>query len=123
VNAFDTVVLVLLLVFFAGYLNIHYDLIGLRDPPIPVTKGIEELWDWLGWGVFGLLAVDLYLKYRKVGDPKEFVRKHWLDILAFLLIPLFAGLKLAKVAVKAVKALKLAKSGLKAFKKARHLRT
>lgn len=30
-----------------------------------------------------------------------------------------AGLKLAKIAVKMVKALKLAKSGLKAFKKAR----
>lgn len=46
-NAFDAFVLALLTVFFAGYLNIHSDLVGLHDRPIPVTKEIEELWDWL----------------------------------------------------------------------------
>ena len=67
--------------------------------------------------VFAVLGLDLYLKYRKVKNLKEFVRKHWLDILMIAFLPLFAGFKIAKIAVKAVKGAKLAKSGFKAFRR------
>lgn len=103
------------MVFFAGYLNIHADLIGLQQSPIPVGNDVEEFWEWLTWAVFGVLGLDLYLKYRKVRNPREFVKKHWLDILMLAFLPLFAGFKVAKIAVKAVKSAKMAKSGFKAY--------
>lgn len=110
------------MVFFAGYLNIHADLIGLQESPIPVEKEVEEFWEWLTWAVFSILGLDLYLKYRKVRNPTEFVKKHWLDILMLALLPLFAGFKVAKIAVKAIKGAKLTKSGFKAYLGAKKLR-
>jgi hypothetical protein len=113
-KAFDIFVSALVMFFFAGYLNIHSDLIGLHEPPIPVTKEVEEFWDLFSWAVFGVLAFDIALKYRQVRDPKLFVKKHWLDILMLCLMPLFAGFKAAKFSIKLVKGLKMAKSGFKA---------
>lgn len=121
-KGFDVFVSLLVMVFFAGYLNIHADLIGLQESPIHVEKEVEEFWEWLTWIVFGALGLDLYLKYRKVRNLKEFVKKHWLDILMLVLLPLFAGFKLAKVAVKAVKSAKLTKSGVKAYLGAKKLK-
>lgn len=120
-KVFDIFVSLLVIVFFAGYLNIHSGLLGLEQSPIPVGKQVEELWEWLTWAVFAVLGVDLYLKYRKVRNPKEFARKHWLDMLMIVFLPLFAGFKIAKIAINAVKGAKLAKSGLKAFLGAKKL--
>jgi hypothetical protein len=120
-KAFDIFVSLLVIVFFAGYLSIHSGLLGLEESPIPVGKQGEEFWEWLTWAVFAMLGLDLYLKYRKVRNPKEFVRKHWWDILMIAFLPLFAGFKIAKIAVKVVKGAKLAKSGFKAFLGAKKL--
>lgn len=120
-RAFDIFVSLLVMVFFAGYFNIHAGLIGLKESPVPVGKEVEEFWEWLTWAVFGILGLDLYLKYRKTSNPKEFVRKHWLDILMLALLPLFAGFKIAKIAVKAIKGAKLTKSGFKAYLGAKKL--
>jgi hypothetical protein len=109
------------MVFFAGYLNIHADLIGLESSPIPVTKEAEEFWELLTWVVFAFLVVDIYLKYMAVGNARKFLRKHWLDLIMLAMLPLFAGFKIAKVAVKLVKSAKLSKSGFKAFKAAKKL--
>lgn len=72
-------------------------------------------------GVLAVLAVDIYLKYRKLRDPEEFVKKHWLDIAMLALMPLFAGFKVAKMSIKLVKGAKMAKSGFKAFKGAKKI--
>lgn len=117
-KAFDVFASALLIVFFAGYVNIHSDLIGLHERLLPVGKEVEEFWEWLAWGVFAVLAVDIYLKYRKVRDPREFVKKHWLDIAMLALMPLFAGFKIAKMSIKGAK---MAKSGFKAFKGAKKI--
>lgn len=111
----DIFVSLLVMVFFAGYLNIHAGLIGLDESPIPVGKEVQEFWEWLTWAVFGALGLDLCLKYNKTRNPKDFVKKYWLDILMLLLLPLFAGFKIAKIAVKAIKSAKLSKSGFKAY--------
>jgi hypothetical protein len=111
----------LVIAFFAGYLNIHASLIGLQESPVPVSIEVQEFWELLTWAVFAVLGFDLYLKYRDVRNPKEFVRKYWLDIVLLALLPLFAGFKVAKIAVKAIKGAKLSKSGLKAFLGARKL--
>lgn len=79
-KAFDVFAPTFRIVFFAGDIDIQSDLIGLQERPIRVGKEVEELWERLAWGVFGVLAVDIYLKYRRVRDPKEFVKKHWLDV-------------------------------------------
>jgi hypothetical protein len=121
-RAFDVFVSALLIAFFAGYVNIHSEIIGLHEQqPLPMGKEVQEFWDWLAWIVFAALAVDIYLKYRAVGDPKEFIKKHWLDIAMLALMPLFAGFKIAKMSVKLVKGAKMAKSGFKAAKGAKKL--
>lgn len=120
-RAFDIFVSALLIALFAGYVNIHSDIIGLHERPVPVGKEVEEFWEWLAWIVFAALAADIYLKYRKVRDPKEFVKKHWPDIAMLALMPLFAGFKIAKMSVKLVKGAKMAKSGFKAFKGAKKI--
>jgi hypothetical protein len=120
-KAFDTFVSVLMMIFFAGYVNIHSEIIGLKKQPIPAPHWAEELWDWLSWAVFAVLALDVYLKYRKVRNVREFLKKHWLDLLMLALLPLFAGFKIAKMSVKLVKGAKMAKSGFKAYKGAKKL--
>jgi hypothetical protein len=120
-RAFDVFVSALVMFFFAGYLNIHSDLIGLTQDPVPVSKEVEEFWEYFTWIVFGVLALDIYLKYRKVRDVKVFLKKHWLDILMLCMMPLFAGFKVAKLSIKLVKGMKMAKSGFKAAHGARKL--
>ena len=120
-KAFDWFVSVLVMVFFAGYLNIHSDLIGLESSPIPVTEQAEEFWELLTWVVFAFLAADVYLKFRAAGSARIFLRKHWLDLIMLAMLPLFAGFKIAKVAVKLVKSAKLSKSGFKAFNAAKKM--
>lgn len=120
-NPFDVFASVLVIIFFAGYLNIHAELIGLQESLIPVSKEVQNFWEWLTWIVFAVLSLDLYLKWRKVQRAREFVRKYWLDIVLLALLPLFAGFKVAKIAVKVIKSAKLSKSGLKAFLGAKKL--
>jgi hypothetical protein len=112
---------VLLIVFFAGYLDIHSELVGLHEQPVPAGKEMEEAWDALAWAVFGVLAFDVYLKYRRAGSLAKFVRKHWLDLAMLALMPLFAGFKIANMSVKLVKGAKMAKSGFKALQGARKI--
>lgn len=120
-KGFDIFLSVLLILFFLGYLNIHAEIIGLQWSLVPLSKDVEEFWDIFGWVVFGAIVLDVYIKYRKVRDPKVFLKKHWLDILMLVLWPVFSGLKLAKISVKLVKGLKLTKSGYKALKAAKKL--
>jgi hypothetical protein len=120
-NVFDWLVSVSVMIFFAGYLNINASLVGLEASPISVTKEFEEFWDLLMWAVFVLLSVDIYLKYKAVNNTKQFLKKHWLDLIMLGMLPLFAGFKIAKVAVKLVNSAKLSKSGFKAIKAAKKL--
>lgn len=120
-KAFDVAVSAMLLAFFIGYVNIHADIIGLKESPVPVSHQVEEFWEWFTWIVFAALALDVYLKYRKVRNPREFLKKHWLDILMLAFMPLFAGFKLAKISIKLIKGAKMVKSGFKAFQGARKI--
>ena len=106
--------MVMLVVFFVGYVNIHSDVVGLPRM-FPISEPLEEFWEVFSWIIFAALVADVYLKYRKINDPKAFVKKHWLDITMLVLIPVFAGFKIAKLSVNLVKSLKMGKSGLKAF--------
>jgi hypothetical protein len=121
-KAFDVFVSSLVMFFFAGYINIHSEIIGFASGPMPIPKEVEEFWEYFTWAVFGVLALDIYLKYRKVCDIRVFLKKHWLDILMLCMMPLFAGFKVAKLSIKLVKGLKMTKSGFKAAHGARKLK-
>ena len=44
-KASDIFVSALLIAFFAGYINIHANLIGLPASPVPVSREVEEFWE------------------------------------------------------------------------------
>jgi len=119
-RVFDLSIVTMLVVFFVGYVNIHSDLIGI-ERPFPVSKEVEEFWEVFSWMIFAALAVDVSLKYRKINDPRLFLKKHWLDVAMLLLIPVFAGFKVAKLSINLVKGLKMTKSGFKVFHSAKKM--
>ena len=111
-KAFDLLLLAAVGVFFVGYVNIHSELLGIPHF-LPTSEGVEQYWEVFSWLIFGMLAFDVYVKYRKVGNAKYFLKKHWLEIAMLALIPIFAGLKIAKLSINVVKAMKMSKSGFK----------
>lgn len=111
-NLYDLLVMSALVVFFVGYINIHSDLVGLPHF-LPTSENVEKFWEIFTWIIFGMLAFDIYLKYRKAENSRLFLRKHWLDLAMLAMIPLFAGLKIANISVKLIKGLKMVKSAFK----------
>lgn len=119
--AFDVTVMALLAAFFVGYVNLHSEVIGIEQF-FPMPEPAKEFWEVFSWIIFAALVADLYLKFRKVNDPKVFIKKHWLDVAMLALIPVFAGFKIAKLSVKVVKGMKMTKSGFKVFHSAKKMR-
>jgi hypothetical protein len=117
---FDLSIVAMVVIFFAGYVCIHSNLVGI-ERPFPVSKELEEFWEAFSWLIFAALVVDVGLKYRKINDPKMFLKKHWLDIVMLLLIPVFAGFKVAKLSINLVKSLKMTKSGFKVIHSAKKI--
>jgi hypothetical protein len=111
-KVYDVVLMLFLVVFFVGYINIHSELVGLPHF-LPTSDELENFWEGFTWLIFAMLAVDIYLKYRKADNARSFLKKHWLELAMIALVPLFAGLKLAKISIKLVKGMKMMKSGFK----------
>ena len=97
--------------FFSGY-----DALGLEKPIIDIPKQVKEINEIVLGVMLGLLSFELLLKYIKIGDWKEFLKKNWLDISMVILIPIFAGIKILKT-IKVVKKIKILKYGFKAADK------
>jgi hypothetical protein len=113
----DITVVVLLAVFFVSLLAFDYALFGLNESPIHIPHELELYFEQIPWIVFGLLLVDIYIKYLKVGSLKALVKNHWLDIIMTALIPILMPLKFMKAAFKLFKAIKATKSGFKMAQK------
>ena len=111
-KVYDFVLITFLAIFFVVYINIHSDLLGLPHF-LPTSDEIEEFGESFTWLIFAMLAFDIYLKYRKADSARSFLKKHWLEVAMLALVPLFAGLKLAKISIKLVKGMKMMKSGFK----------
>jgi len=62
--------------------------------------------DCINLALLPVFAADLMVRYRRVGNLRKFLRKHWLDIL--IVIPYFRFLRLIRLA-KVVKATKITK--------------
>ncbi len=115
----DFVLLAMAAVYFVGFVSFHPESLLLKEAPYHIPHEYEIYFEVLLWIFFGLLVLDLYLKYKKLNDWKLFLRKHWHEIAMVVLIPFLSMFKIAKISVKLVKTLKASKSGFKIFYKAK----
>ena len=80
---------------------------GLAAAPSEQTQDLMELAELAAIGVF---AIELYRRFRKTGDTKEFLRRNWLEIA--VLLPLGAALRVFR-GVEALEALRPARVALR----------
>jgi len=118
-KALDFSLLGMVIVYFVGFLSFHPQSVFLAEPLLDISHEYEIYFEILLWAIFGLLALDLYFKYRKLASWKLFLKKNWHDIVMLALIPFLAGFKIAKISVNLVKTLKASKTGFKIFHKAK----
>jgi hypothetical protein len=119
VVALDISLMIMALVYFVGFISLHPESILLKEAPYHIPHEYEIYFEILLGAFFGMLVLDLYLKYKKLNDWKVFLKKHWHEIAMVALIPFLTVFKIAKVSIKLVKALKASKSGFKVFYKAK----
>lgn len=118
-KALDFSLLGMVIVYFIGFLSFYPQSLFLTESLFDISHEYEIYFEVLLWAIFGLLAVDLYFKYRKLNNWKLFLKKHWHDIILLTLIPFLAGFKIAKISVNLIKTLKASKTGFKIFYKAK----
>jgi hypothetical protein len=120
----DIVVLSLLVIFFFGILAFDYELLGFHKPIIAIPNETEQYFEAIPWIIFGVLVLDIYLKYIIVGrDLRILLKYHWIDIFMTALIPILLPLKFLKVTLKLFKAVKATKFGYKIFQKVKKIFT
>lgn len=115
----DFVLLGMAFVYFIGFISFHPESLFLKEAPYHIPHAFEIYFEVLLWTFFGLLVLDLYLKYKKLNNRKEFLKKHWHEIVMLVLIPFLTAFKIAKISVNLVKTLKVSKGGFKVFYKAK----
>ncbi|MBM3903932.1 MAG: hypothetical protein FJ357_02145 [Thaumarchaeota archaeon] len=118
-KSLDFVLLAMAIVYFVGFVSFHPESLLLKEAPYHIPHEYEIYFEILLWVFFGLLVLDLYLKYKKLNDWKLFLKKHWHEIAMMTLIPFLTAFKIVKFFVKMVKVIKAAKSGFKIFYKAK----
>ncbi len=117
----DIIILVFASLFFIGLLSFEYHSFGLENPILSIPEQFKEFFEFLIWPILALLILDLIIKYRKINNPKKFVKKHWSDILMLVLIPVFSILKFLKIGLSMIKQLKTIKMGAKIFHKTKKI--
>ena len=117
----DLSIIVLASMFLVDVLAFGYGSLGLSESIIPVPYELKFLFDFLIWPLVLLLILDLTLKYRKINDPKKFVKKYWVDIFMLILIPIFSAFKFFKIGLNVVKKLKTVKMGTKIIHKTKKI--
>lgn len=115
----DSVTLVLVGVFIILSVNLEFHIFGLSEPFFPVEIWHKEAIEDVFWAIVIIMSIDLGLKYYSIRNLKKFAKKHWFDIVMLVLIPIFAGFKFVKIAIKLVKQLKVLKMGAKIGHKAK----
>ena len=117
--ALDISLLVMALVYFAGFISFHPESLFLKEAPYYIPHEYEIYFEILLWVFFGTLVLDLYLKYKRLNNWKVFLKKHWHEIAMVAAIPFLTVFKIAKVSANLVKTVKASKSGFKVFYKAK----
>jgi len=117
-KSLDFVLLAMAITYFVGFVSFNPESLLLKEAPYHIPPEYEIYFEILLWVFFGLLVLDLYLKYKKLNDWRLFLKKHWHEIVMVVLIPFLTAFKIVKFSVKIVKMLKASKSGFKIFYKA-----
>lgn len=117
INFLDALVIFLLVLLLVGFLAFDYELLGLQNPIIPISHDVEYYFEMAVWILFGILILDLYLKYTTIGSWKLFLTRQWLDILTTVLIPILFPLKFTLTFAKFYKFVKSSKYGFKIVQK------
>jgi hypothetical protein len=114
----DISVLILLVIFFLGFLAFDYEIFGLHEQIITIPHEMEVYFEFVPWIIFIVLVFDLFLKYW-IGEKnlKIFFQHYWLDVVMAALIPILLPLKFMKMTVKSFKIIKTGKFGYKANQK------
>ena len=114
----DISVLILLVIFFLGFLAFDYEIFGLHEQIITIPHVMEVYFEFVPWIIFVVLVFDLFLKYLIVEkNLKIFFQHYWLDVVMAALIPILLPLKFMKMTVKSFKIIKTGKFGYKANQK------
>lgn len=114
----DLFIFGLLILLIIGFLSYDYDVFGINESIIPLSKDYKVYFEFLPWILFLLLSLDLFIKYLFVGrDLRYFLKKYWIDIFLTILIPLLFPLKFIKPFLKIYKSTKFVKSGYKLSQK------
>lgn len=114
----DISVLILLVIFFLGFLAFDYEIFGLHEQIITIPHAMEVYFEFVPWIIFIVLVFDLFLKYLIVEkNLKIFFQHYWLDVVMAALIPILLPLKFMKMTVKSFKIIKTGKFGYKANQK------
>jgi len=117
----DLSIIAIASMFLVDVLAFGYVSWGLSEPILPIPSDWKSFFDFLIWPLVILLILDLILKYRKIKDPKKFVKKYWVDIIMLILIPIFFAFKFFKIGLSAIKKLKTAKMGTKVIHKTKKI--
>ena len=107
-------ILGLSMVYFVMFVLYDTNSIGIDDL-LPKFENFYFYFDVILWSIFVVMIPDLIIKYLHAENWKVFLRKNWIDISFFILIPLFAGLRALKILQFAtqIKSIKMLKSLLK----------
>jgi hypothetical protein len=107
-------ILGLSMVYFVLFILYDTHSIGFDDI-LPKFENFDFIFDVVLWSIFVVMIPDLIIKYLHADNWKKFLRKNWIDIAFFILIPLFAGLRALKILQFAsqLKSIKMLKSLLK----------
>lgn len=98
---------------------IDYEFIKIYDTfTIEIIKKISDI---VLMTLVILFTVDLFLKYRKSKNWKDFLKKNWFDIITLALIPVFSIVKILKIMVSLIKKLKMLKMITKIIYKTKKL--
>ena len=109
----DLTILVSVSIFFVGMLDSNFSTLGIDQPIISIPVEWKHFFDFLIYPIIVLLVIDLVLKYRKTNDRKKFVKKHWIDIIMLILIPIFSAFKFLNLGLNVVKKIKTVKMSVK----------
>ena len=109
----DLTILVFVSIFFVGMLGSNFSTLGMEQSIISILVEWKYFFDFLIYPIIVLLVIDLVLKYRKTNDRKKFVKKHWIDIMMLILIPIFSTIKFLNLGLNIVKKIKTVKMGVK----------
>lgn len=113
-TAIEVAILILSSVYFVGFVLFDTEAIGLPNL-YPKPANFEAIFDEIIWTIFLVMIPDLTIKYLHSENWKKFLRNYWIDVAFFVLIPLFAWLRILRVLqfVRHLETIKIVKSLLK----------